>query len=187
MSFSVGYVFLLPWRVWPSLRWVNDHPFGIFVFHRKITWMPMFMQNVPVILMSVNVLMVVHPRKLTCRTWRYPQKRKGETSRYKPPIFCRFQPVVFRGAGWSVLGWVGSCESAWMTFSSAPRIGNAAVGKDIFSDPRNPTNHRNFGWLDWVLKFGSLGSWSFWGVEVQGLTADGWDLHLFLFGDLETW
>lgn len=135
----------------------------------------------------VRVLMVVHPRKLTCRTWRYPQKRKGETSRYKPQTFYRFQPLVFRGAGWSVLGWVGSCESAWMTFSSAPRIGNAAVGKDIFSDPRNPTNHRNFGWLDWVLKFGSLGSWSFWGVEVQGLTADGWDLHLFLFGDLETW
>ena len=46
-------------------------------------------------------------------------------------------------------GWVGSCHPAWMTFSSAPRIGNAAVGKDIFSDPRNPTNHRNFGWLDW--------------------------------------
>ena len=36
----------------PSLREGSmDHSFGIFVFHRKITWMAMFMQNVPVILM----------------------------------------------------------------------------------------------------------------------------------------
>ena len=58
------------------------------------------------------------------------------------------------GVGWELSSRLD--DFFWQT----TRIGNGAVGKDTFSDPRNPTNDRNFGWLDWVLKFGSLGSWS---------------------------